>query len=319
MTQKILLTGAAGFIGSHVAEHFLGRGFSVCGLDNFDNFYPRAVKERNLKHILPHSAFQFIEGDITDSSSLAKLPVEISAVIHIAAKAGVRPSIQNPEAYIKNNISGTWNILEWMKHRNISKMIFASSSSVYGNNPKTPFSEKDSVDHPISPYAFTKKSCELMNYTYHHLYKMNILNLRFFTVFGERQRPDLAIYKFFDAALADKPVTLYGDGSTARDYTYVKDIVSGVSAAFDYVNSGMNIYDIINLGNNNPVKLLQLVEMIYDITGKKKNIVHLEMQPGDVEYTCADIDKAKKILGYSPSTSMRDGLGNFFEWYKSIN
>jgi nucleoside-diphosphate-sugar epimerase len=318
MPQTILITGAAGFIGSHVAEHFLARGFSVFGLDNFDEFYPRADKVRNLKNIISHPSFQFIEGDITDKAALAKLPEVIAAVIHIAAKAGVRPSIQNPEAYIKNNITGTWNILEWMKQRNIPKMIFASSSSVYGNNPKTPFSENDSVDHPISPYAFTKKSCELMNYTYHHLHGMDILNLRFFTVYGERQRPDLAIYKFFDAALEDKPVTLYGDGSTARDYTYVKDIVSGVSAALDYVMAGKNMYDIINLGNHKPVQLFDLVEMIYEITGKKKNIVYLEKQPGDVEYTCADISKAKKILGYNPSTSMRDGLVKFFEWYKGI-
>ncbi|HLG35830.1 MAG TPA: GDP-mannose 4,6-dehydratase [Bacteroidia bacterium] len=318
MNHKILITGAAGFIGSHVAGHFLGKGFSVCGIDNFDDFYPRAIKERNLKSILSHPDFSFTESDITDKATLAKLPADIVSVIHLAAKAGVRPSIQNPEAYIKNNITGTWNILEWMKQRKISKMIFASSSSVYGNNPKTPFSESDSVDHPISPYAFTKKSCELMNYTYHHLCNMDILNLRFFTVYGERQRPDLAIYKFIDAALEDKPVTLFGDGSTARDYTYVKDIVSGVASAFDYVQSGKNIYDIINLGNNKPVKLMELVDMIYEITGKKKNIIHLEKQPGDVEYTCADISKAKKLLDYNPSTSMKDGLVKFAEWYKGI-
>lgn len=316
MKQNILITGTAGFIGSHVAEYFLTNGYSVYGIDNFDSFYSRNIKERNLKNISSHPQFRFVEGDLTDAGVLAKLPAEINSVIHLAAKAGVRPSIQNPSAYIQHNIIGTWNILEWMKERNILKMVFASSSSVYGNNPKIPFSESDSVDNPISPYAFTKKSCELMNYTYHHLYNMDILNLRFFTVYGERQRPDLAIYKFIDAALEDKPITLYGDGSTARDYTYVKDIVSGVAAAYDYVQAGKNIYDIINIGNNKPVKLMELVDMIYEITGKKKNIVHLEKQAGDVEYTCADISKAKKLLGYNPSTSMRDGLVKFAEWYK---
>ena len=270
MKNRILLTGAAGFIGSHVAEYFIGKGFSVYGIDNFDDFYPRAIKEHNLKNMLSYPGFTFTEGDITDKATLAKLPDNIDSVIHLAAKAGVRPSIQNPSAYIQNNITGTWNILEWMKHRKISKMVFASSSSVYGNNPKTPFSESDNVDNPISPYAFTKKSCELMNYTYHHLYNMDILNLRFFTVYGERQRPDLAIYKFIDATLEDKSITLYGDGSTARDYTYVKDIVTGVASAFDYVQAGKNIYDIINLGNNKPVKLMELVDMIYEITGKKQ-------------------------------------------------
>jgi UDP-glucuronate 4-epimerase len=318
MPQKILITGAAGFIGSHVAEHFLSKGFSVYGIDNFDDFYGRAIKERNLKNILSSPGFHFTEGDITDKATLAKLTDGIDTVIHLAAKAGVRPSIENPEAYIKHNITGTHNILEWMKQRHISKMIFASSSSVYGNNPKTPFSERDNVDNPISPYAFTKKSCELMNYTYHHLYQMDIVNLRFFTVYGERQRPDLAIYKFIDAALEDKPITLYGDGSTARDYTYVKDIVSGVASAFDYAQKGKNIYEIINLGNNKPVKLLELVDMIYEITEKKKNVVHIEKQAGDVEYTCADISKAHKLLGYSPSTSMKDGLMKFAEWYKTV-
>jgi len=318
MEHKILITGAAGFIGSHVAEHFLNSGISVVGIDNFDDFYSRNIKERNLESVLSHPGFSFIEADITNSAVLKKLPADINSVIHLAAKAGVRPSIQNPEAYIKNNITGTWNILEMMKDRKISKMIFASSSSVYGNNPKVPFSESDSVDNPISPYAFTKKSCELMNYVYHHLYEMDILNLRFFTVYGERQRPDLAIYKFIDAALEGNPVTLYGDGSTARDYTYVKDIVNGVVSAFDYLHAGKNIYDVINLGNNKPLKLSELVDLIYAITGKNKNVVYLEKQPGDVEYTCADISKAKKILGYNPSTSMKQGLENFAAWFKTI-
>ena len=318
MSHKIFLTGAAGFIGSHAAEHFLQRGFSVTGIDNFDDFYSRKIKERNLSTALQHPGFRFIEGDISINETFEKLPQDIDTVIHLAAKAGVRPSILNPEAYIKHNITGTHNILDWMKQIKISKLIFASSSSVYGNNPKVPFSESDNVDNPISPYAFTKKSCELMNYTYHHLYAMDIINLRFFTVYGERQRPDLAIYKFIDAALEDKPVTLYGDGSTARDYTYIKDIVSGISSAFDYVQKEKKVYEIINLGNNKPLKLMELAEMIYEVTGKKKNIVYLEKQPGDVEYTCADISKAKKLLGYSPSTSIKQGLENFASWYKTI-
>jgi len=304
MEQKILITGTAGFIGSHVTEHFLNNGYFVYGIDNFDSFYSRSIKERNLSSIISHPQFNFVEGDLTDARVLAKLPQGITSVIHLAAKAGVRPSIQNPSVYIQHNIIGTWNILEWMKDRKISKMVFASSSSVYGNNPKIPFSENDSVDNPISPYAFTKKSCELMNYTYHQLYNMDIINLRFFTVFGERQRPDLAIYKFIYAVLDDKPITLYGKGDTARDYTYIKDIVSGVVSAFDYALSHENVYDIINIGNNKPVK-------------KKKNIVSIEKQPGDVEYTCADISKAQKMLHYNPSTSMKEGLIKFVEWYKT--
>jgi len=317
MEQKILITGTAGFIGSHVTEHFLNNGYFVYGIDNFDSFYSRSIKERNLSSIISHPQFNFVEGDLTDARVLAKLPQGITSVIHLAAKAGVRPSIQNPSVYIQHNIIGTWNILEWMKDRKISKMVFASSSSVYGNNPKIPFSENDSVDNPISPYAFTKKSCELMNYTYHQLYNMDIINLRFFTVFGERQRPDLAIYKFIYAVLDDKPITLYGKGDTARDYTYIKDIVSGVVSAFDYALSHENVYDIINIGNNKPVKLMELVDMIYEITGKKKNIVSIEKQPGDVEYTCADISKAQKMLHYNPSTSMKEGLIKFVEWYKT--
>jgi UDP-glucuronate 4-epimerase len=314
--MKVLITGCAGFIGSHITEHFLEQNYSVVGIDNFDAFYSKDQKLKNLSAAKQNKSFQFFETDIFDKDTFTKLPTDIDFVIHLAAKAGVRPSIASPQDYIDTNITGTLNILEWMRHNHISKMVFGSSSSIYGNNKKVPFSENDAVDEPISPYAFTKKSAELLNYTYHHLYNTSILNLRFFTVFGPRQRPDLAIRKFTDNILNNKPVHIYGDGSTARDYTYVKDICTGIFGAFDYINSNKNIYDTINIGNSNPVKLLHLVNTIYEVLGKKPDLIFEPMQPGDVDITYADISKAKKLLNYSPSTILQDGISNFVEWYK---
>jgi UDP-glucuronate 4-epimerase len=314
--MKVLVTGCAGFIGSHITELLLEQGHSVIGIDNFDAFYNKEQKLKNLSVANQNKYFQFLEADIVDKNIFSKLPTDIDFVIHLAAKAGVRPSIASPQDYIDTNISGTFNILDWMKQHNITKMIFGSSSSIYGNNKKVPFSESDAVDEPISPYAFTKKSAELLNYTYHHLYNISILNLRFFTVFGPRQRPDLAIRKFTDNILNNKPVHIYGDGSTARDYTYVKDICTGIFGAFDYINSKKNVYDTINIGNSNPVKLLHLVNTIYEVLGKKPNLVFEPMQPGDVDITYADISKAKKILNYNPSTKLQEGISNFVEWYK---
>ena len=315
--KNILITGAAGFIGSHTAEKFLQRGCNVIGFDNFDSFYPREIKERNLKTALAVKNFSFIEGDITKISDLEKLPAEIDLVIHLAAKAGVRPSIENPSAYINTNINGTQNILEWMRKRKISKMIFASSSSVYGNNLKVPFSETDNVDFPISPYAFTKKACELINHNYHHLYNIDIINLRFFTVYGERQRPDLAIHKFTKNIFEGKPIPMFGDGSTARDYTYIADIVNGIAASYDYLISHNDVFEIINLGNSSPVDLKTLIEKIYTATGATTQIEKLPKQAGDVERTFADISKANFFLNYEPRTTLDEGLKKFAEWFKS--
>ncbi len=314
--MEIFITGAAGFIGSHLSEKLLAEGHKVTAIDNFDPFYPRAVKLNNLKNCFHSKNFRLHEGDINDINSvLGETGYNPDLVIHLAAKAGVRPSIENPAAYISANIKGTLSLLEWMKKNGCKKMIFASSSSVYGNNA-TPFSEKDSVDAPISTYAFTKKSCELMNYTYHHLHGFSIINLRFFTVYGPRQRPDLAIHKFFKLMSENKPIDIYGDGSTGRDYTYIDDIISGISSSINRITTKENLYDIINLGNSSPVTLNQLVEAIEITIGRKAEKKYKPMQDGDVNKTFADITRAKEILGYNPTTSLSAGLMSFLKWHE---
>lgn len=315
--MKVLITGSAGFIGSHVAEYFLEQGHQVIGIDNFDPFYNIEQKKKNLAIAQQNKNYTFIEGDITDADALAMLPQGIDAVVHLAAKAGVRPSIENPQAYTHTNIKGTLTLLEWMKQRNIKKLVFASSSSVYGNNKKTPFRETDNVDFPISPYAFTKKACELMNHTYHHLYGFDIMNLRFFTVYGPRQRPDLAIRKFVELISTGKPIQMFGDGSTARDYTFINDTRDGVYKAFEYVTGNENVFETVNLGNNSPIKLIELINCIGETLGKKPIIEQQPMQPGDVDITYADINKAKKLLGYNPSTTLQQGIAAFVNWHKS--
>lgn len=315
---KILITGAAGFIGSHLCEKLLMNNYSVIGLDNFDDFYSRSIKEKNIEAVKSHHNFKFIEADILSTSELKeKLDDDIELIIHLAAKAGVRPSILHPTEFIRTNISGTQNLLEWMKESSCKKLVFASSSSVYGNN-QTPFCETDSVDHPISPYAFTKKSCELLNFNYHHLYQFSIVNLRFFTVYGPRQRPDLAIYKFFDKIYRDEIIEIYGDGSTGRDYTFVDDIVRGISLSMDYLNrQPAPIFEIFNIGNHSPVKLSELIDTIQSVTCKKIQTKNISMQEGDVNNTYADISKAKKLLGFSPEVSLRDGLEIFKRWFEN--
>jgi UDP-glucuronate 4-epimerase len=315
--HTILVTGCAGFIGSHTTEALLRRGDRVVGIDNFDPFYDRKVKEKNLSGFIHHPNFTFVETDITQRDALDALSSDITHVIHLAAKAGVRPSIADPEGYIKTNITGTRNILDWMLSRGIKKMVFASSSSVYGNNRKRPFAESDNVDFPISPYAFTKKANELMNFTWHHLYDMGIINLRFFTVYGPRQRPDLAIRKFAGLISQNKPITMYGDGNTGRDYTFIEDIVKGIIASLDYVMNHNKVYEIINLGNSSPVSLRELTDTLYRTMNKEKNIIYEPMQPGDVDYTYADITKAGKLLGYQPSTPLATGLKKFLEWMET--
>jgi len=316
--MEVLITGVAGFIGSHLAEHLLLKGFVVVGIDNFDAFYDRKLKEGNLAKALQHKNFSFYEVDIAQLDEFNKIDFKGSLVIHLAAKAGVRPSIQNPSAYIQNNIIGTQNVHHFMQARGIHKMVFASSSSIYGNNKKIPFSETDNVDHPISPYALTKKAGELLNYTFHELNKTDVINLRFFTVYGERQRPDLAIHKFVKAISNNQPIPVYGNGETGRDYTYVQDIVGGIVSAADYVMNNQGVYEIVNLGNSHPVKLMELVNTIENILVKKAIINWQPMQPGDAEFTYADISKAQKLLNYHPSTSLEEGLRNFIGWYNSL-
>lgn len=314
----ILVTGCAGFIGSHVCTLLLNKGYRVIGIDNFDPFYDRSVKEQNLAKFKTHPAFSFYEIDIVDGLD-AVAEKQIDAVIHLAAKAGVRPSIDDPDGYIKVNITGTQKVHEFMNARGISKLVFASSSSVYGNNKKMPFSEDDNVDNPISPYAYTKKAGELMNFTQHHLYKTDIVNLRFFTVYGPGQRPDLAIHKFVKQIAGEQPIVLFGNGETARDYTYVDDTVAGIFSALQYCMQNTGVYSTINLGNNKPVKLAGLVDIIYNAMEKEKNVVYEPMQPGDVDITFADISKATEMLNYRPETSMEQGIAKFIAWYKATN
>jgi len=310
-----LVTGCAGFIGSHLCEKLLREGHDVIGIDNFDPFYGRDIKEKNLSHYKNHSNFQFIEGDLKDVKTFNNISKNIDIIIHLAAKAGVLPSLKDPIAYLNDNVIATQNLLNLCKERNIKKFVFASSSSIYGNNKTIPFNETDNVDRPISPYAASKKACELITHTAHHLYNLDVINLRFFTVFGPRQRPDLAIHKFIKLIDLGKEITMYGDGSTARDYTFVNDTVQGIVNACDYIKNHNNLYEIVNLGNNTPVKLSDLIATIEKVMNKKANIIRQPMQPGDVDITFANIEKAKKLFHYAPSTSLEEGVASFVKWY----
>ena len=312
--DTILVTGCAGFIGSHVCELLLKNGYKVIGVDNFDPFYLRAIKQKNLSHFIGHKYFTFYETDITNG--LANIQEEgISVVVHLAAKAGVGPSIEDPAGYNLTNITGTQKVHEFMQAKSIRKLVFASSSSVYGNNKKVPFNEEDNVDNPISPYAFTKKAGELMNYTFHHLYKIDIINLRFFTVYGPRQRPDLAINKFVKKISNNEPLVLFGNGNTARDYTYIDDTTAGILAAIRYCMGHENVYQTVNLGNNSPVSLTDLVDTIYSIMNRKKQLIYEPMQPGDVDITFADIEKAGLLFNYHPQMDIITGLKKYIDWF----
>jgi len=315
MSAKILITGAAGFIGSNLAESLVSLGHKVIGLDNFSPFYPRSIKERNLVNLKQDSNFHFIEGDINDTDQLTSLP-DFDVLVHLAAKAGVRPSIENPQSYIDTNITGTHNLLKLCVSRSVKKIVFASSSSIYGNSKHLPFVEDGYEYEPISPYAFTKRSCELMNHTYHHLYDLDILNLRFFTVFGPRQRPDLAIHKFVRLLEAGEEIPMFGDGSTARDYTFIGDIVSGIVSSINYVQTNNNVFEILNLGNHTPVKLKDMIHAVSDVVGVEAKIKQLPMQEGDVDVTFASIEKAEKLLNYYPKTTFKEGLEKFYHWHQ---
>jgi len=313
--EKILVTGGAGFIGSMLIDHLLARGYRVVSIDNYDPFYPKAIKVRNQTHHFGHPHFSFIEGDMADYETLsASLPDDISVIMHLGAKAGVRPSIKAPLEYQRVNVNSTQNLLEIAKIRGIQQFIFASSSSVYGVNPQVPWRESDHVLLPISPYASTKISSELLGHVYSHLYGIQFIALRFFTVYGPRQRPDLAIHKFAKKILAGEKLPLFGDGSTRRDYTFVGDIVQGLLAAIDYKDS---LYEIINLGNNQTVALLEMLQTLEAVFDKEARIEHLPMQPGDVPQTYADISKAKRLLGYNPQTPFEEGIIAFKSWMEA--
>lgn len=310
--RHALVTGGAGFIGSHLVDRLLAEGWRVTVVDNFDPFYDPSMKRRNVASHLRHSAYTLVEADIRDYRALrSHLTGHYDVIVHLAAKAGVRPSLQDPLTYNEVNVQGTQNLLELARELGVRQFIFASSSSVYGLNPNLPWREDDSVLRPISPYASTKVSGELLGHVYSHLYGIRFLALRFFTVYGPRQRPDLSIHKFALLMLQGRPVPIYGDGTARRDYTYVDDIVQGVRAAMEYQGS---LYEVINLGNNQTVSLMEVVQELEKALDLKAALEFLPEQPGDVPATWADITKAERLLGYRPQTSFSEGIRRFVAW-----
>jgi UDP-glucuronate 4-epimerase len=315
--MNVLLTGAAGFIASHLSERLLDGGSSVVGLDNFDDFYDPAIKERNLRQARSHDAYTLVRGDIRDAGLLDGLPDDLDTIVHIAARAGVRPSIAQPGLYYDVNVTGTLNLLELARKRGIRRFIFASSSSVYGNNENVPFSESDPVDNPISPYAASKKAGELLAHTYTHLYGLTCLCLRFFTVYGPRQRPDLAIHKFTRLMTEGEPIPVFGDGSSERDYTFIDDILQGLEGALVWAEAHEAVHDIVNLGESRTVSLEEMIRVLSEELGIDPRIERLPDQPGDVRRTFADVSKARQLLGYEPKWEFREGIRAFLEWYRS--
>lgn len=318
---RVLLTGGAGFIGSHLAEALLLRGYELTIVDSLHDFYSPLWKKQNLEDVRRTGDYDFQLVDICNKEGLHGIVSRSrpDLVIHLAARAGVRPSIEEPGSYVDVNIAGTVNLLELCREFRVRKLIFGSSSSVYGAASRAPFSEDEVVLKPISPYAATKLAGEMLCYTYAHLYKLAVVCLRFFTVYGPRQRPDLAIHRFIALIEAGKPVPIFGDGSTGRDYTYVDDVVGGVMAAIEYQAPGAEPFDVFNLGNSHPVKLGELVALLECVTGKKVSREQKPLQPGDVPLTWADISKASRLLGYRPATQLETGLKNFLTWYRNAD
>jgi UDP-glucuronate 4-epimerase len=313
--KTILVTGVAGFIGSHVTQELLQQGYKVVGIDNLNDFYELEVKKSNLESFISNVNFKFLEFDLCNKQKLEEIFSNNSfeQVVHLAARAGVRPSLENPTSYVESNITATLNLLEACKNHKVTKFILASSSSVYGDSAhKIPFEEEQDCSKPISPYAATKKACEELCYTYHHLYGINIIALRFFTVYGPRQRPDLAIHKFAKLIHSGQPIMMFGDGSTSRDYTYVTDTLQGVMAAVK--NTDIK-YEIINLGGAKTTTLARLIELLEQNLNKKTNIQQMPTQPGDVPLTYACTSKAKKLLSYEPKVSIEEGIEKFCKWF----
>ena len=314
--NNILITGGAGFIGSHLVDHLLAQAtLRVTVVDDLNDFYDPSIKRANVKTHLSNPNFELIEADIRDREALRRALSETNfdGIIHLAARAGVRPSLKEPHLYLETNVNGTMNLLELARLSGTKQFIFGSSSSVYGINNKVPFSEDDPIFNSISPYAATKAAGELICHTYAHLYDIRIVCLRFFTVYGARQRPDLAIHKFAKLISAGKPIPVFGDGTTRRDYTYIDDIIAGVRAAIDYDQSN---YEIINLGESRTVELRELISLLEDALGQRAEIDWQPMQPGDVPQTFADITKARRLLGYDPQTQIEEGIKRFVEWFR---
>ena len=316
MASRILITGAAGFIGSHLAERLLARGDEVLAVDNFDPFYDPAEKRANVAPVLDREGYELLELDCADPAVLEAAIGDrtVDAIVHLAARAGVRPSIAHPTDYAHANLVGTQSMLEFARDRAIGRFVFGSSSSVYGDNRDVPFSEEHAVEHPISPYAATKRGGELLCYAHQRLHGGTLYALRYFTVYGPRQRPDLAIRSFTEHILAGRPITLFGDGSSERDYTWVDDIVDGTVAALDRTGEEEAGFQIVNLGGSRTTSLSRLVQLISDAAGRTPEVIRLDDQPGDVRRTHADIDKAARLLGYDPQVTIEDGIPRMVAW-----
>jgi UDP-glucuronate 4-epimerase len=325
MSTRVLVTGGAGFIGSHLCARLCASGQRVVCLDNFDDFYAPAIKQANVEELLEHETsaalLTFRHGDIRDYQALRRLFQEepFDGIIHLAARAGVRPSIEQPLLYSEINIQGTLHLLECCREFHVKHFVFGSSSSVYGERTQGPFSEADEVNNPVSPYAATKKAGELICYTYSHLYRLHVACLRFFTVYGPRQRPDLAIHKFARLMAAGQPIPVFGDGTTQRDYTYVDDIVDGIMRAWAWVQRGESEgqYEIFNLGGSNPVPLLDLIRLLEQALNVQAIIDWQPAQPGDVPITFADLRKSQALLGYTPQIDIATGIQRFAEWFQN--
>ena len=318
--RNILITGGAGFIGSHLVDRLLSEGdWQVSVVDDFNDFYDPAIKRANVGLHKTNPNYHLFEADIRDKVLLEKIFTEneFSCIVHLAARAGVRPSLDQPLLYTETNIQGTLNLLELARASGVKQFVFGSSSSVYGINARVPFSEDDSIRQPISPYAATKAAGELLCHTYSHLYDLHCVCLRFFTVYGPRQRPDLAIYKFTRLMSEGKPIPVFGDGTTRRDYTFIDDIIAGVRAALDYVADSTNSnHEVINLGESRTVALRELIALLEKELGATAKIDRQPLQPGDVPQTYADITKARRLLGYNPKTEIEEGLHRFVEWFR---
>lgn len=320
-SKKVLVTGAAGFIGFHLAKRLLSLGASVCGIDNLNDYYDVSLKEARLAILEKETSFTFVRGDLANEAAVTKLFEKFrpDIVVNLAAQAGVRYSIDNPRSYIQSNIVGFFNILEACRHYPVEHLLYASSSSVYGNQEKTPFATTDNVDHPISLYAATKKSDELMAYTYSHLYGIPATGLRFFTVYGPWGRPDMAYFKFTNKIVRGEPIQIYNHGDMLRDFTYVDDIVRGVENMLcnpPKANEFGDRYKVYNIGNNKPEKLMDFIETLEKAIGREAKKEYLPMQPGDVYQTYADVTDLIRDFDFKPSTSIAEGLGRFAEWYK---
>ena len=315
--RTYFITGGAGFIGSSLSKKLLEQGNRVITIDNFCDFYNPKLKENNVREFEGNENYKIYRADIRNRQAINEIFEEnkIDIVMHLAAMAGVRPSIENPVLYQEVNCMGTQNILEEMKAHDIKNLVMASLSSVYGNCKEVPFREDMVVDYAISPYAATKKANEVMTHVYHKLFNMNVMMLRFFTVYGPKQRPDLAINKFTRLMLNDEEIPMFGDGTTSRDYTYIDDIVDGIIKSCEYAMNHENVYEILNIGNSSPVSLKEMIQTIGRALGKEPKIKQLPMQPGDVDRTFADITKAKKLINYEPKTTFEEGIRKFVEWH----